>query len=144
MIIPMRPTQGERLTPENVITVVNSYKRNGYIIQPKLNGDRGILESTKSGLKLWNRYGGIYSATLVDLSEWRNLHVGTILDGEIYKEIKMKYKFYPFEAVVDGSAQMRINIARQYAKAWLFSPPSDEWLLEQAKSNENIRTRRWE
>ncbi len=141
---PMRPISSPKLTSANVLYEVSRMVAQGFLIQPKLNGDRGILEATQTGLKLWNRYGGVYSASSVNLADWSNLKPGTLLDGEIWRG-----EFYCFEEIIDGDTTDRIAAGRATTlllgnKKWLFNPPTTQWLLDQARSPEIRTVRQWE
>lgn len=150
-IIPMRPVMGARLTPQNILLEVLQMKLRGYIVQPKLNGDRGVLESTPTGLKLWNRYGTEYCAGHIDLTPWQALPPGIMLDGELYQQA-----FTPFEAIHSNNARLlftpttegRIAGAKLACQIvhvpFLFNEPADDWLMEQVNAAENPRTRQWE
>jgi hypothetical protein len=110
-----------------------------------LNGDRGILECTHDGLKLWNRYGSEYNASSVDLSGWRNLKPGTLLDGEIYRG-----EFFCFEEIVEGKDQAwRIATGRATTmilgnKQWVFDGITNDWLIGEVTLDADPRTRMWE
>lgn len=140
---PMRPTSGQRLTAQNVHQLIAGYQARGYLVQPKLNGDRAVLVATHSGLQLWNRHGGPYQAACVQLWQWNHLPIGTILDGEVYDLM-----FCPFEVLNGGTAIARAAAAKQLCQqrgiAYLFDEPSRGWLLDQAASTENILRRQWE
>lgn len=149
-LYPMRPTTGPMLCTANVLAVVGEYRNRGYCIQQKLNGDRGILEMTTAGPKLWNRRCGLYRATQVATGRWASLPVGTVLDGEVYGT-----GFYPFEALQVGDSPLigEFFPARALATQglcdragvpFLFFEPTDEWLLEQATLKANPLTRMWE
>lgn len=147
---PTRPSTGSRLTSDNVLVVVNDYRARGYIIQPKLNGDRGILVQAPGGVELWNREGTIYRAGEVNLGRWECLSPDTVLDGEIWQG-----EFYPFEAIVVSAGSLvhdrtaeRIGWAiGQSARAgqdWLFETPTNEWLINEITLDADPLTRQWE
>ena len=147
---PMRPTPAEKLTPDNILAVVGVYRNRGWIEQRKANGDSGTLESTKEGLKLWNRYGSIYSAGGVKLNPWLGLPVGTILGGEIYQG-----EFRCFEVITTGlcdctqlGASHRISgaeqICRQFKQPYIFGNVTNDWLMGEVTLKANPKTRMWE
>ena len=59
-LLPMRPTHGETLTPDNAVAVVRDAEAAGYLAQPKLGGDRVLLRVTAGGVDAFNRYGTPY------------------------------------------------------------------------------------
>jgi len=143
--LPPRPMMGEKLTAENVIKIAHIRRANGYSLTRKLNGDHGILESTGGGvLILWNRFGGIYS-NAVDLSPWKGIGRGLLLDGEIWKQ-----RFYPWERIdVAVNAQDRLDYAKTLCHAckvdWMYGPVDDDWLvIEAGMPGQNPRTRTYE
>lgn len=149
-IIPMRPIEGPKLTAGNILDIVAHYKEHGCICQPKLNGDRGLLQRTDAGIIIWNRYGEEYSFA-VEKEPWMKLSPDTILDGEIYEGV-----FYPFECLSLGSSSIlsepavfRTNTAeglcaRKPVTLFCFNEPSEAWLKLQVAERTNPRTRRWE
>ena len=146
--LPMRPTPAERLTPDNILAVVGEYRARGWIEQRKLNGDSGTLESTKDGLKLWNRYGSIYAASGVKLNPWLGLPVGSILGGEIYQG-----EFRCFEVIQHlteplETASQRIAFAyplcQQYSQPYIFGNVTNDWLMGEVTLKANPKTRMFE
>lgn len=151
-IIPMRPIEGPKLTAGNILDIVAHYKEHGCICQPKLNGDRGLLQRTDAGIIIWNRYGEEYSFA-AEKEQWMKLSPDTILDGEIYGGV-----FHPFECLSLGDvnwmnidAQGRMFTARELCTrrpaeetVYLFNEPTEAWLKLQVAERTNPRTRRWE
>lgn len=141
--IPMRPQMGVKLTADNVLYEVAKMKAKGYIVQRKLNGDRGVLEMTRLGLLLWNRYGSLYSASGVDLAAWNTLPLGTVLDGEVYLG-----EFYPFEVINDKLQEQRITDAeamcRRCGQPYIFGGITNDWLIGEVTLDDNPKTRMWE
>ena len=143
MFLPMRPMEGERLTAQNILAVTRMYRERGYLLQRKLNGDRGVLESRPDGLMLWNRYGSEYSASAVDLADWNVLPVGTILDGEVWRG-----EFYPFESIGPQDQAARIALAQHWcafcSNPYVFGGVTDDWLMGEVTLNADPLTRQWE
>jgi ATP-dependent DNA ligase len=129
---PMRPMTGERIEGQRAVDVVNSYIAKGYIVQPKLNGDRVTLAKVNGKLLAQNRHGAWYSYNF-DQKPWLSLPDGTCLDGEVRDKV-----FTPFEALSHAgksllreTAEYRVALAKSLCTAgrvWLFDAPSDDWL----------------
>lgn len=144
---------GARLTPQNVLAEVAKMQAKGYIVQRKLNGDRGVLEAASDGeLKLWNRYGSLYGASTVRLDEWSTLPIGTIIDGEIFEG-----HFYPFECIQVGrgfpmlylqdNTEGRISgaklLCQHYSVEYLYDV-TNEWLVDGCGEYANPHIVMWE
>jgi hypothetical protein len=136
---------GPKLTIDNILAVIAEYKAKGYLVQRKLNVDRGVLEITPAGPMLWNRYGSEYCASEVDLSAWNALP-SCILDGEVYRG-----EFYPFECLTCGenaTQTLRIgvaeNICRNAGQPYIFGGITNDWLIGEVTLDTNPRTRMWE
>ena len=141
---PMRPCAGVKLTPENVIAVTQEAWKAGYILQRKLNGDRGILEVGRNGvITLWNRYGDEYILPC-NLQPFKKVLSGTVFDGEIYNG-----EFHPFEQLGNGdTAETRINNCKfscaMYGIPYVFGGITADWLIGEVTLITNPRTRMWE
>lgn len=131
----MRPTAtGLSLTPDNVVAVVRDIEADGWIVQPKLNGDRVLLVKRDGIVTAWNRRGSRYSFNVNATADWRGLPDGTLLDGEGWQG-----RFHPFECVEIGAASLaaepvnvRVEAAKELCRTlgnpWLFDRPTDAWL----------------
>jgi len=94
----MRPTATDTtLSPRNVLATVRRLEAAGYLIQPKLNGDRVLLVKRGWIVEAYNRRGSRYGFSVHAISDWRALPEGTLLDGEGWQG-----RFYPFEALEIG------------------------------------------
>jgi ATP-dependent DNA ligase len=123
----MRPVMAEALTPQNVLSVVRELSA-GYVLQPKLNGDRVILRKVNGAIECFNRHQSRYSFNVNAVLDWAGLPDGTVLDGEGYHG-----KFYPFEVVNDAPVEERVASAKRIClslgNAYIFDAPTDAWLL---------------
>ena len=131
---PMRPAMGLTLTAANVIRLVRKAERIGFMVQPKLNGDRVILRKIDGKVEAWNRRGSRYSFSVNADANWQGLPDDTLLDGEGWQ-----CKFYPFEALRIGGqdltgacvtvrAAAAKDLCRKLGNGWLFDRPADAWL----------------
>lgn len=126
----MRPIMDEHLTRDNVLQVVHELAAT-HVIQPKLNGDRVILQKHNGAIHCYNRHQSRYSFNVNAVTDWASLPDGTIIDGEGYGG-----KFYPFEAVIDAPVEARVAEAKRLClltgNAFIFDHPTDAWLLRGA------------
>ncbi len=132
--LPMRPTAtGLLLTRDNVRAVVADLEADGWLVQPKLNGDRVLLVKRAGIVEAWNRHGTRYSFS-VAAADWRGLPDDTLLDGEGWQG-----RFYPFEAIELAGEYLgrqcpaiRASVARELCRrlgnAFLFDRPAVAWL----------------
>jgi ATP-dependent DNA ligase len=126
-MFPMRPKSGRQIISKTDIKDIFVRRKSGWTVQLKINGDRAQVGVNENGIHVANRHGGWYGLS-VDLTEWKSLPIGTLLDGEIFKK-----KFYPFEALAyAGQSLDRHTPADREAKAkelcekagvsWLYEP----------------------
>jgi hypothetical protein len=132
---------GEKLTPANVLAVVQDYRQRGYRITRKLNGDRVVL-SVNGSLQWWSRYGQPYSFN-VNPAPWQDLPDGTLLDGEAYRG-----EFYPFldvnQPTIGQGEDSARRITLEAGMPWIYGDITTEWLLQEARSGEKMTTRKFE
>jgi ATP-dependent DNA ligase len=106
----------------------------GFVVQPKLNGDRVLLVKQGPVASLFSRHGGHYTAARLNLACWQWLPEGTILDGEGWQG-----SFYPFDVPAlanDTTGAMpcscRVDLVERLTHRaglpWIFGTPSAEWL----------------
>lgn len=145
-LLPPRPTATDaQLTPANAVEIVRDLETLGWLIQPKLNGDRVLLRKVDGIVEAWNRLGNRYSFSVNATADWRGLPDGTLLDGESWQG-----RFYPFEALrvggqdltaacVSSRADAAKELCRTLGNCWLFDRPADDWLI---RCRENLPT--WE
>jgi len=146
---PMRPTTGRRITPDTFheFAPINV---SGYAVQPKLNGDRALLAVVESGVLVANRYGAWFKHPVLNRQLFKNLGVGTILDGEVWER-----NYYPFEAVALGGTSFQTKcptVRIQQAKLactlldlqWMFETPTLAWITKQVAQNYDNPNPTWE
>lgn len=130
---PMRPTPGPLFTARNILRIVRDLAASGFLIQPKLNGDRVLLRKTAGQIEAYNRHGSRYGHNL-DVTGWTELPDDTLLDGEAWQG-----RFWPFEALeIAGNSlagecvSIRATAAKDFCRtlghAYLFDRPADAWL----------------
>lgn len=134
---PARPMTGTAL--QNPDQAVQQYCRDmdqGYVCQPKINGDRaclGVVQWEGLGITdkivvVQNRHGGWTSQCVKNAGKFFCLGVGTCLDGEI-----LKGNFHPFECLaISGVSLLQWPTIERVAMAqsvcddlkvdWLFAP----------------------
>ena len=129
-MFPMRPKSGRQITTKTDVKDIFTRIKSGWTVQLKINGDRALVGCNTNGLHVANRHGDWYKLS-VDLTEWKSLPPGTLLDGEIFKK-----KFYPFEVVAyAGQSLDRSTPAERESKAkWLCGQMGVEWLYEPKQS----------
>jgi ATP-dependent DNA ligase len=129
-MFPMRPKSGRQITSKTDVKDIFTRIKGGWTVQLKINGDRAQVGVNENGIHVANRHGGWYGLT-VDLTEWKQLPAGTLLDGEVFKK-----KFYPFEVVAyEGQSLDRSTPAEREAKAkWLCDQVGVDWLYEPTQS----------
>lgn len=131
---PMRPAPGPTLTSSNVLRLVRQIEAAGWLVQPKVNGDRVLLAKLDGVVTAWNRIGSRYSFTVNAVADWTGLPDDSLLDGEGWQG-----RFYPFEALrIEGQdltgscVSIRAARARELCQTtgnkFLFDRPADAWL----------------
>ena len=132
---PMRPRLGESITQANVRLALRRAKADGYLVQPKLNGDRVLVAVLEDHRVLAvTRHNSPYSFKVMNLELFAGLPAMTVLDGEVYRR-----QFYPFEAVavageslVDSGPEERAPRARELCHrlgvAWQFDAPTARFM----------------
>lgn len=110
----------------------------GWLLQPKLNGDRVALTQWRGKLYAYSRHGAPYRQAIRNLDKYRALPEPAVLDGEVYRG-----RFIPFEALALGRDLLwracvseRAAAAKAVAEkldpgAWCFDPPTLAWLRQQ-------------
>jgi ATP-dependent DNA ligase len=135
---PMRPKSGRRITSVADVKDIFARLQSGWTVQLKINGDRGEVGITADGVYIANRHGSWYGLP-VDLTEFKALPPGTLLDGEVLKK-----RFYPFEVLAyAGRSMLHSTPAEREAKAkevckelsipWIYEPT--ETVLSKLKAN---------
>lgn len=133
---PMRPAHGQRLTKELIPRILEHQKSRKYVYQPKLNGDRVILGVSGRRVVACNRHGSWYQFQVENAKNFLKLGDGSCFDGEVWQG-----SFYPFECLaLDGrsfrhnTTEERVIMAEQMCRylkiRWMFSPPTEAWLME--------------
>lgn len=133
---PMRPALGRTLrTPKLVEDFLSQLDVDYWLMQPKLNGDRGCLATVRDQTYVQNRHGGWYSYPVKNAAVFLRLGNGCCWDGEIYEG-----NFHPFEALAvrgklcfEWPVGERVDQAKSQVESigqpWLFDAPSAAWLL---------------
>lgn len=121
---PMRPSRGAIATEAQLQMDLD----NGWLCQPKLDGDRTILGVTADDMIFTSRHMAEYSFQVKNAARFKGLQPGTCLDGECWKG-----NFYPFEVLAVGNqsflgepVERRVGYAKYLCELlgvpWLFEP----------------------
>ena len=135
-LLPMRPTHGETLTPDNAVAVVRDAEAAGYLAQPKLGGDRVLLRVAAGGVEVFNRFGTPYGFGC-HAGDWAGAPLGTILDAEAYAGHAYAFECLQLggEGLAGQCVSVRAAVARDLTATlgrlpWLWDIPGDDWLRE--------------
>jgi hypothetical protein len=144
---PMRPTRGKLGTPEQLHEDLGG----GWVIQPKLNGDRATLGVFVPGIFIQNRHLSRFKHRVKNADLFKALPNGTCVDGEVYGS-----EFFPFEVLalgrdqlLDSPVEFRVSQAERLCSIlgvpWIFQPPSQAslaFMREQPKKWEGYVKKR--
>lgn len=133
---PMRPAVGRVLRNKGNVEEFYSQvlRRQDWVVQPKLDGDRATIGVRDGNVYVQNRHGGWYRHNVKNLTDFTYLPDKTVLDGEVFEG-----NFYPFECLaVDGKSVLRataaerevlaFSLSKLVGHAWKFNRPSKQWI----------------
>lgn len=135
---PARPSMGVPATKKLGLCCFIADMDRGYVVQPKLNGDRaclGIVERDGGNFILvQNRHGSWLTQKIKNVGSFVNLGAGTCLDGEV-----VDGQFYPFEVLAWGGESFMGDtgivreklariVCREAGVPYLFKPPTPKYV----------------
>jgi ATP-dependent DNA ligase len=139
---PMRPMRGgvirNSASAEQVFR--ESEQQHIWVCQPKLNGDRACVAVLKNKVYIQNRHGGWYQPRVKNLTDFRKLPDGTVLDGEVYKSCFSIFDVLAIngKSIMMDTAAERTILAMHLTKflkhVWRFPTPTREWLRKLNKN----------
>jgi hypothetical protein len=134
--LPIRPFPGPVLRNQGNVESFywKELRRQDWVIQPKLEGDRACVGVLNKNVYIQNRHGDWYKKRVNNLEDFRRLPSGTVLDGEVFKG-----NFYPFDCLALAGKSYLLNtagerevLAFQVSKIlkhdWMFERPNKRWV----------------
>jgi hypothetical protein len=136
--LPIRPVSSSELRNQGNVEEFywKQLRKEDWVIQPKLEGDRACVGVLNGKVYIQNRHGSWYKPTVNNLEDFKKLPSGTVLDGEVFNG-----NFYPFDCLASAgksylmmTAGEREVMAYQAAKflghPWLFERPNKSWVAK--------------
>jgi hypothetical protein len=132
--LPIRPVSSSELRNQGNVEEFywKQLRKEDWVIQPKLEGDRACVGVLDKNVYIQNRHGQWYTKRVNNLEDFRRLPSGTVLDGEVFKG-----NFYPFDCLaLAGKSYLLNTVGEREVLAFQVSKIlKHEWKFERPSKN---------